>query len=238
MEYECDRADTTLPGTGADAHVWGEWTTEGATEGYRRHDCENCDAYEEELLPLETPVIVITANEAKAGATGVEFTVTLTAAAVKAGAITIELPAWAKNVNLVAGANVSIDGLVATINGDIAVGSVLLTGTYDIDKLAGEAGVITATAANVLNERGESVDVAVATANAAIDVVLGDAKVDGIINLIDAIAVLRAAVGLDLEVNEANADVNGDNVLDADDATLIVRFWLGDPAYNGPVLGE
>ena len=236
-EYDCDRANETIPGSGADAHVWGEWTTEGATEGYQRHDCANCDAYEEELLPLEAPVIVITANEGKAGDTGVEFTVTLTVTGVKSGTLTIALPAWAENVNLVAGENVTIEGNVATITGNIAAGSVLLTGTYDIDTLAGEAGVITVTAANVLNEREETVTVANATADATIDVVLGDAKVDGVVNLIDAIAVLRSVAGLDTDVNEFNGDVDASGALSADDAVLIVRFWLGDPTYNGPVLG-
>ncbi len=238
MDYDCDRADDPLPDTGAEAHVWGDWTTVGAPEGYQIHKCENCDTTEQELLPLAAPVIVITTNTGKAGQTGVNFTVTLTETGIKSGTVTIALPAWAENVNLVAGTNVTIDGMVATITGNIAAGSELLTGTYDIDHLAGEAGTITATAANVLNEREESVDVAVATANAEIDVILGDAKVDGVVNLIDAIAVLRAVAGLDNDVNVANGDVDHSNGLSVDDAILIVRWWLEDPDYTGDNLGE
>ncbi|MBQ7034629.1 MAG: hypothetical protein IJN34_02710, partial [Clostridia bacterium] len=68
-------------------------------------------------------------------------------------------------------------------------------------------------------------------------IVLGDAKEDGVINLVDAIAVLRGSVDLDTDVNVANGDVNANGVLDANDAVLIVRFWLNDPAYDGPQLG-
>ena len=236
-EYDCDRENETIVGSGADAHDWSDWTTEGATEGYQRHDCNNCDAYEEELLPLDAPVIVITTNTGKAGQTGVEFTVTLTEAAVKSGTITLALPAWAENVNLVAGTNVSIDGLVATITGDVAAGSVLLTGTYDIDVLAGATAAITATAADMLDANGQAVEVEVASADAAIDVIVGDAKVDGAVNLIDAIAVLRSVADLDSEVNEANGDVDASGALTADDAVLIVRWWLGDPTYQGPEMG-
>lgn len=59
----------------------------------------------------------------------------------------------------------------------------------------------------------------------------GDARVDGAIDVLDAIAVLRSVVGL-IAVNEKNADVNADCVLNTDDAVLIVRAWLGDKDAN------
>lgn len=59
------------------------------------------------------------------------------------------------------------------------------------------------------------------------DMVWGDAKTDGAINILDGIAVIRSAVGL-ASVNEKNADANADTDISADDAVLIIRAWLGD----------
>lgn len=56
---------------------------------------------------------------------------------------------------------------------------------------------------------------------------------DGI-NLMDAQMVLRAAVGLSAPgVDTLAGDVNFDNALGADDAVLLIRYWMGDTSgYN------
>ena len=59
------------------------------------------------------------------------------------------------------------------------------------------------------------------------DMTWGDAKVDGSINVLDGIAIIRSTVDL-ATVNEKNADADADTNITADDAVLIVRAWLGD----------
>ncbi len=59
------------------------------------------------------------------------------------------------------------------------------------------------------------------------DMTWGDARVDGAVNLLDGIAVLRFTVGL-AAINQKNADTDADNAVTADDAVRIVRAWLGD----------
>ncbi len=49
----CGREDLVLEGTGNGEHTYGDWKTEGATEGYERHTCENCDYYEERTFVSE-----------------------------------------------------------------------------------------------------------------------------------------------------------------------------------------
>ncbi len=63
--------------------------------------------------------------------------------------------------------------------------------------------------------------------NGTADMIWGDAKVDGAINILDGIAILRSIVGL-VSVNEKNADADADTNVTVDDAVVILRAWLGD----------
>ncbi len=69
----------------------------------------------------------------------------------------------------------------------------------------------------------------------AYDVEGGDIDGNNIINLMDAITVLRASIDLDASVNDPlSGDVNFNGRLDANDAVLIVHAWLGDTSLYNP----
>ena len=72
------------------------------------------------------------------------------------------------------------------------------------------------------------------TLKVAYDVEGGDIDGNNIINLMDAITVLRTSIDLEASVNDPlSGDVNFNGRLDANDAVLIVHFWLGDKSiYN------
>jgi len=55
----------------------------------------------------------------------------------------------------------------------------------------------------------------------------GDANGDGMVDLFDALAILKYDVGWDADVNLINADVNGDGAVDLFDALLILQYDVG-----------
>lgn len=54
----------------------------------------------------------------------------------------------------------------------------------------------------------------------------GDATGDGVINILDVLRVLKAVVGMDVEVSTANADMSGDGMLDIADVLAILTLVL------------
>ena len=58
-------------------------------------------------------------------------------------------------------------------------------------------------------------------------VILGDASGDGVIDIMDALAVLQYAVGWGNTVYNEAADVNGDGACDILDALLILQYAVG-----------
>ena len=55
----------------------------------------------------------------------------------------------------------------------------------------------------------------------------GDANEDGIVDIVDAMMVLRYDCGWDVSVNMANSDVNADDIVDIVDAMMILRYDCG-----------
>ena len=55
----------------------------------------------------------------------------------------------------------------------------------------------------------------------------GDADENGIVNIYDALRILKYVSGEDVEINLLNANVNEDNKVDANDATAIMKVGAG-----------
>ncbi|MBE6679283.1 MAG: hypothetical protein E7598_02030 [Ruminococcaceae bacterium] len=56
----------------------------------------------------------------------------------------------------------------------------------------------------------------------------GDASGDDVVNILDVLRVLKAVVGMDVEINTANADINGDSKLTVDDVLAILKLSLNN----------
>ena len=55
----------------------------------------------------------------------------------------------------------------------------------------------------------------------------GDANEDGVVDIVDAMMILRYDCGWNVTVNMSNSDVNGDNAVDIVDAMMILRYDCG-----------
>ncbi len=55
---------------------------------------------------------------------------------------------------------------------------------------------------------------------------VGDVTNDGVVNMLDVLRILKSIAGMDVEVNTANADVNGDGELSIEDALAIIKLAL------------
>ena len=66
------------------------------------------------------------------------------------------------------------------------------------------------------------------TAEAVAPVVVGDANEDGAIDLFDAVRLLKKVAEKPVEINERNADVNGDNVPAIQDVRKILLYYMND----------
>lgn len=58
------------------------------------------------------------------------------------------------------------------------------------------------------------------------EVIAGDASGDGVVNTLDVLRVLKAVIGMDVEVSTANADMNSDGTLDIADVLAILTLIL------------
>lgn len=64
------------------------------------------------------------------------------------------------------------------------------------------------------------------TADASAPMVAGDVTEDGVVDLIDAIRLLKKAVGQNVTINERNADVDGDNDCQVLDVRKIILYYM------------
>ncbi len=215
FDHGCGREDVVMV-PGCEDHVFtGEFTTEGAAEGYehRKCDCADCEVYESRLLAITFSV------DCAGFVPGQSTTATIKLTSGKLNAGTF-------NVTVSEGFTIT-DGATFTLEEAAVVGD-LFTVTIQAEATTYEAGTLTIAISEAKNAANE--DVALEDIVATIDVIvtLGDADGKNGVNLIDAIIALRESVGMNAVgvCNRANADMNGDGNVTSDDAILIVRAWL------------
>ena len=220
FDHGCGR-ETVIMVAGCEDHVFtGEFTTEDAADGYehRKCDCTDCEVYESRLLDITF------STESTKFNPGGDATVTLTLASGKLNAgtftVTVGEGFTVKSVN-------GVEGNTITLAEAMNAGD-----SFDIVVTAGATtyadGEVTITITEAKNAEDGDVTLENVVATIAINVTPGDANGDNTVNLIDAIIALRESAGLNAEgvCNIANADMDGDGNVTADDAVAIVRLWL------------
>lgn len=212
VEFDCvcGREDVVLVEGNAE-HNYGEYSTEGATEGYERAYCTNgtCECYHERLIEV---TFSATSEGFKPGEAATA-TFKVVTGLLTEGTFTVTAPEGVAIENATFTVEDLVDGAY-TIN-------YTATGIYeDIE--------FTVAIADAKLADGSDASFENVTFTAAINVVRGDASGDGTVNLIDAIIALRESVDANAAgvCNIANADMDGDGVVTADDAVAIVRAWL------------
>ncbi|MBR2013239.1 MAG: dockerin type I repeat-containing protein [Clostridia bacterium] len=225
----CDRADAVAIGSRRAEHTYsGNWTEEGAPEGKEINPCEYCDAY---LVRSAGKVNVSTGNLVKAGEE-VDVVITLPYALTEATiaitpaaeskytieSVTPENLFWGDDIQWPDG------GFAATIK-DVQAGATV-TVTVKVEKFGFvEDGFLDVSVTNAKNEEGDVID-AFATAQITLARVRGDADVNGVVTVMDALAVLQYSVGQSVQIHIANADMNNDGYVTAADAPMIIREWM------------
>ncbi|MBR4087086.1 MAG: hypothetical protein IKK30_04430, partial [Clostridia bacterium] len=224
----CDRADAVAIGSGRAEHTYsGNWTEEGAPAGKEINPCEYCDAY---LVRSVGKVNVSTGNLVQAGGE-VDVVITLPYALTEAK-IAITPAAESKyTIQNVASENLTMenlaeqDGAYTADLKNVQAGATI-TVTVKVEKFGFvEDGFLNVSVTNAKNGEGDVVD-ASATAQITLARLRGDADADGLLTIMDPLAVLQYAVDPQVQIHIANADLNEDGIVTIADAPLIVREWM------------
>lgn len=211
VEFDCvcGREDVVLVEGNAE-HAWGAYSTEDATAGYERAYCTNsgCECHTERLLPVTITVESAGFVPGQAGTATIKVATGL----LKAATFTVSAEGLTFDKNTFTMEDV-VDGVI-TVNFTAA-------NVY-------EDITLTVTVADAIGADDKAVELEAIEATIAINVTPGDASGDGNVNLIDAIIALREVAGLNGEgvCNRANADIDGNGIINTDDVVLIVRKWL------------
>lgn len=225
----CDRADAVATGTGKAGHTYsGNWTEEGAPVGKEIDPCEYCDAY---LVRSAGKVTVSAGNLVYAGEE-VDVVITLPYALTEAK-IAITPAAESKySITNVAAENLTLENLAEQEGAytadlkDVQAGATI-TVTVKVEKFGFvEDGFLNVNVTDATNTEGEEVTEASATAKITLNRLRGDADADGVLTIMDPLAVLQYTVDPQVQIHTANADMNEDGNVTIADAPLIVREWM------------